>query len=161
MIVPGYAAAGCGSTPTHRRPEAPMSRILGTIRRIFGGGSDRPPDLDATLNELRTKTPAPVFWLIGKTQSGKSSVIKYLTGADDAVIGSGFPPPTRTTRRFDFPSVEAPLLGFLDTRGLDEPGYDPTADVAALDPQAHVVIVTAKATDFAQGNVRAALDPIR
>lgn len=138
-----------------------MSRLLGTIRRMFGGGGDRPPDLDAALSDLRKKTPAPVFWLVGKTQSGKTSIIKFLTGADDAVIGSGFRPTTKTTRRFDFPSPEAPLLAFLDTRGLDEPGYDPTADVAALDPQAHVVIVTAKATDFAQGNVRAALEPIR
>ncbi|MCE9565333.1 MAG: GTP-binding DUF697 domain-containing protein [Planctomycetes bacterium] len=128
---------------------------------MFGGGGDRPPELDATLKELRTKTPTPVFWLVGKTQSGKSSIIKYLTGADDAVIGAGFRPTTKTTRRFDFPSHDAPLMGFLDTRGLDEPSYDPTADIAALDSQAHVVIVTAKATDFAQGNVRAALEPIR
>ncbi len=138
-----------------------MSRLLGTIKRMFGGGSDRPPDLDATLTELRAKTPTPVFWLIGKTQSGKTSIIKYLTGADDAVIGSGFRPTTKTTRRFEFPTPEAPLLSFLDTRGIDEPGYDPTADIAALDPLAHIVIVTAKATDFAQGNVRAALEPIR
>ncbi|WP_439625309.1 YcjF family protein [Gemmata sp.] len=138
-----------------------MSRLLGTIKRMFGGGGDRPPDLDATLNVLRTKTPTPVFWLVGKTQSGKTSIIKHLTGADDAVIGAGFRPTTKTTRRFDFPSSDAPLLAFLDTRGLDEPGYDATADVAALDGQAHVVVVTAKATDFAQGNVRAALEPIR
>ncbi len=138
-----------------------MSRLIGTIRRMIGGGSDRPPDLDATLAELRSKTPAPVFWLLGKTQSGKTSLIKFLTGADDAIIGSGFRPTTRTTRRFDFPSAEAPLLAFLDTRGLDEPGYDPTGDIKALDSQAHLVIVTAKATDFAQGNVRATLEPVR
>jgi uncharacterized protein (DUF697 family) len=138
-----------------------MSRLLGTIRRMFGVGSDSPPDLDATLSELRAKTPTPVFWLVGKTQSGKTSIIKFLTGADDAVIGSGFRPTTKTTRRFEFPTPEAPLLSFLDTRGLDEPGYDPAADVAALDPLAHVVVVTAKATDFAQGNVRATLEPIR
>jgi len=138
-----------------------MSRLLGTIKRMFGGGGDRPPDLDATLSELRTKTPTPVFWLVGKTQSGKTTIIKYLTGADDAIIGAGFRPTTKTTRRFDFPSAEAPLMAFLDTRGLDEPGYNATDDIAALDSQAHVVIVTAKATDFAQGNVRAALGPIR
>jgi uncharacterized protein (DUF697 family) len=138
-----------------------MSRLLGTIRRMFGGGADRPPDLDATLRSLKSKTPTPVFWLVGKTQSGKTSIIRFLTGADDAVIGAGFRPTTKTTRRFEFPTPDAPLLSFLDTRGLDEPGYDPAADVAALDPQAHVVIVTAKATDLAQGNVRAALEPIR
>ena len=138
-----------------------MSQLWGTMKRMFSGGSDRPPDLETTLKELRDKTPTPVFWLIGKTQSGKTSIIKFLTGAEDAAIGSGFRPTTKTTRRYEFPTPDAPLLSFLDTRGLDEPTYDPTADVAALEPLAHLVIVTAKATDFAQGNVRATLEPIR
>jgi uncharacterized protein (DUF697 family) len=138
-----------------------MGRLYGTFRRMFKGGEDRPPNLDATIAELHKKTPAPVFWLVGKTQSGKTSIIKFLTGADDAVIGSGYRPTTRTTRRFEFPNEEAPLLEFLDTRGLDEPGYEPTEDIVALDPLAHVVIVTAKATDFAQGNIRTILEPIR
>lgn len=138
-----------------------MSKLFRTVKRMIGAGDGRPPDLDATLAALHDKAPAPVFWLIGKTQSGKTSIIKFLTGADDAVIGSGFRPTTRTTRRYEFPSIEAPLLEFLDTRGLDEPGYDPAADIAAADPLAHVVIVTAKATDFAQGNIRSILEPIR
>lgn len=138
-----------------------MNRLLGTLGRLLGPTDDRPPDLDAALADLKARTPAPVFWLLGKTQSGKTSVIKYLTGAEDAVIGPGFRPTTRTTRRYDFPTPEAPLLTFLDTRGLDEPGYDPGPDVAALDPLAHAVIVTAKATDFAQGTVRAVLEPAR
>src|SRR5262245_62281320 len=121
-----------------------MSQLWGTVKRMFGGGRARPPDLEATLTELRGKTPAPAFWLVGKTQSGKTSIIKFLTAADDAVIGSGFRPTTKTTRRFEFPTPEAPLLAFLDTRGLDEPGYDPTKDIEVLDPLAHVVIVTAK-----------------
>jgi uncharacterized protein (DUF697 family) len=128
---------------------------------MFAKQDGPPPDLEASLTELRTKTPSPVFWLLGKTQSGKTSIIRYLTGADDAVIGSGFRPCTKTSRQFQFPTPEAPLLSFMDTRGVDEPGYDPTEDVAAIDPLAHVVIVTAKATDFAQGNIRTALEPIR
>jgi len=133
----------------------------GTVRRIFTGGDDTPPELDATLAELRAKTPSPVFWLLGKTQSGKSSIVKYLTGADEAAVGSGFRPCTRTSREYRFPSADAPLLTFLDTRGVDEPGYDPKEDIAAFDEKAHVMIVTAKATDFAQGNIRHALEPIR
>jgi uncharacterized protein (DUF697 family) len=138
-----------------------MGRIWDVVRRIATGDNSPPPDLDATLTQLRAKTPAPVFWLLGKTQSGKTSITRFLTGADDAVIGSGFRPCTRTSRRFRFPTPDAPLMEFLDTRGVDEPGYDPAEDIAAFDPVAHVVIVTAKATDFAQGNVRAALEPIR
>lgn len=138
-----------------------MSRIWGTMKRVLRGVDGPPPDLDATLAELRAKTPSPVFWLLGKTQSGKSSIVKYLTGADDATVGSGFRPCTRTSREYKFPSADAPLLTFLDTRGVDEPGYDPADDLAAFDKLAHVMIVTAKATDFAQGNIRHALEPIR
>lgn len=138
-----------------------MSRIWEVVKRMVSRDEGTPPNLEATLNELRAKMPAPVFWLLGKTQSGKTSIIRYLTGAEDAVIGSGFRPCTKTSRQYQFPAPEAPLLSFLDTRGVDEPGYDPTEDLAAFDPQAHVVIVTAKVTDFAQGNIRAALEPIR
>ena len=138
-----------------------MSRLWDAVKRTVTGDSSPPPDLDKTLAELRTKTPAPVFWLLGKTQSGKTSIVRFLTGAEDAAIGSGFRPCTKTSRLYQFPTADAPLLTFLDTRGVDEPGYDPTEDIAAFDPKAHVIIVTAKATDFAQGNVRTALERIR
>lgn len=138
-----------------------MGRIWDVVRRIATADNSPPPDLDATLAGLRARTPAPVFWLLGKTQSGKTSITRFLTGADEAVIGSGYRPCTKTSRKFQFPTPDAPLMEFLDTRGVDEPGYDPAEDIAAFDPVAHVVVVTAKATDFAQGNVRAALGPIR
>src|SRR5438477_1623677 len=131
-----------------RTEGAVMSRIWGVMKRMASRTDAPPPDLEATLADLRKKTPTPVFWLLGKTQSGKTSIIRYLTGADDAVIGSGFRPCTRTSRQFQFPTPDAPLLSFLDTRGVDEPGYDPAEDIAAFDPRAHLVIVTAKATDF-------------
>src|SRR3954470_325200 len=110
-----------------------MSQIWGVMKRMFNRDAGPPPDLDATLTQLRAKTPTPVFWLLGKTQSGKTSIIRYLTGADDAVIGSGFRPCTKTSRRYQFPSPDAPLMAFLDTRGVDEPGYDPAEDAAAFD----------------------------
>ena len=76
----------------------------------------------------------PVFWLFGRTQSGKTSLIKYLTGAEEAEIGQGFRPCTRFSRSYQFPTAEAPLITFLDTRGMDEPGYDPAEDLAEFDP---------------------------
>src|SRR5260221_6764623 len=87
-------------------------------------------DFQARLEDLRRREPVPVFWLFGKTQSGKTTMIRYLTSATDAEIGSGFKPCTRFSRRYDFPSTDAKLLDFLDTRGLDEPGYDPAVDLA-------------------------------
>ncbi len=138
-----------------------MSRLWSALKRTVTGDTSPPPDLDATLARVRGQTPTPVFWFLGKTQSGKTSIVRFLTGAEDAAIGSGFRPCTKTSRLYQFPTPDAPLLTFLDTRGVDEPGYDPTEDIAAFDPKAHVIIVTAKATDFAQGNVRHALERVR
>jgi uncharacterized protein (DUF697 family)/predicted GTPase len=124
--------------------------------------SDLPPaELDAALADLRAKQPVPVLWLFGKTQSGKTSIIRHLTGAEDAAIGSGFRPCTRTTREYPFPTPEAPILSFLDTRGLDEPGYDPAEDIAACDSRAHLMLVTVKINDLAQGTIRGALEKVR
>src|SRR5262249_38730871 len=73
----------------------------------------------------------------------------------------GFQPCTRFSRFYDFPNAEAPLLRFLDTRGVDEPGYDPAEDMAKFGASAHVVIVTIKALDHAQENVAKHLAAIR
>src|SRR5437868_2318317 len=121
----------------------------------------RHAELQAHLERLRQRVPVPVFWLFGKTQSGKTSLIKYLTGADEAEIGHGFQPCTRFSREYQFPTPEAPLLTFLDTRGLDEPGYDPTEDLARFDDRAHLVLVTVKALDHAQENMLRHLRTIR
>jgi uncharacterized protein (DUF697 family)/predicted GTPase len=116
---------------------------------------------EARIVDARKRSPAPVFWLFGRTQSGKTSIIKYLTGADDAEIGSGFRPCTRFSREYPFPNAEAPVLTFLDTRGLDEPGYDPAEDLAKFDDQAHVMVVTVKVTDHGQENVERHLRTVR
>lgn len=113
------------------------------------------------LNDLTKKTPAPVLWLIGKTQSGKTSIIKYLTGADEAEIGQGFAPCTRFSREYAFPTKEIPLLKLLDTRGLEEPGYDPHEDLAAFNEQAHVVIITLRVLDHALSAMIPHLQQIR
>jgi uncharacterized protein (DUF697 family)/predicted GTPase len=126
--------------------------MLERVKRLF---VPQPSDgaFQDGLARVRQKAPVPVVWLFGKTQSGKTSIIKYLTGADEAEIGQGFKPCTRFSRQYQFPTPEAPLLTFLDTRGLDEPGYDPTEDLAQFHTQAHVVVVTVKALDHAQENV--------
>lgn len=115
----------------------------------------------ARLEDARRRAPIPVFWLFGRTQSGKTSIIKNLTGVDDAEVGSGFRPCTRFSREYPFPNRETPLLTFLDTRGLDEPGYDPQEDLNKFNEQAHVVIVTVKVMDHAQENVERHLQTIR
>ena len=46
-------------------------------------------------DRLLDRAPVPVFWLFGKTGSGKTSIVKYLTGAERAEIGGGFRPQTQ------------------------------------------------------------------
>jgi uncharacterized protein (DUF697 family) len=121
----------------------------------------REEEVRERLDRLRQQAPTPVFWLIGKTQSGKTSLIRYLTGAERAEIGKGFQPCTRFSSKYVFPTEQAPLLCFLDTRGLDEPGYDPAEDIARFNTEAHVVVVEIKALDHAQQNVLSALKRIR
>jgi uncharacterized protein (DUF697 family) len=130
------------------------------IKRLFSRSS-RDGAVGEQLERLRERLPVPVFWLFGKTQSGKTSVVKFLTGADDAEVGKGFKACTRFSRLYQFPTTEAPLLTFLDTRGIDEPGYDPSEDLDRFNAQAHLVIVTVKALDHGQEHVVAHLRTIR
>src|ERR1700693_4064550 len=85
--------------------------------------------LEAQIARLRAQTAVPVFWLFGKTQSGMTSLSRFLTGVAAAEIGQGFKPCTRFSREYEFPTAQTPLLRFLDTRGTDEPEYDPTEDL--------------------------------
>lgn len=150
--------------PAPPSPPAPpsssnaLSRAWNALVSWFGGKNI---NAEQELVEVRAKTPTPVLWLFGKTQSGKTSLIRYLTGAADAEIGSGFRPCTRFSRLFPFPSETAPVFTFLDTRGVDEPGYDPAEDLAQFDSQAHLMLVTCRIRDFATGNMREALKKIR
>lgn len=36
--------------------------------------------VETKIEEIKQKLPTPIFWLLGKTQAGKSSLIRALTG---------------------------------------------------------------------------------
>ena len=110
-------------------------------------------DLDAKINEVKQRLPIPVFWLLGKTQAGKTSLIRALTGNDAAEIGNGFQACTKRSRFYDFPSSSHPMLRFLDTRGLGETAYNPSDDLAYCANQAHLLIVVLRALDMNQAEV--------
>src|SRR5262245_19134741 len=95
---------------------------------------------------------APVVWLVGKVQSGKTSIVRALTEASDAEIGAGYRACTKTARILDFPP-EAPIIRFLDTRGLGEVAYDPAADIAYCEDRAHLILAVVKALDTEQSAV--------
>lgn len=133
------------------------------FKRIKGWFTSTPreEELQSHLEAIKERMPVPVIWLFGKTQSGKTTIVRALTGATNAEIGKGFRPCTRFSQQYQFPTDEAPLITFLDTRGLDEPGYDPTEDLARFNEQAHLVLVVCKALDHAQRHVLEHLDVIR
>ena len=95
---------------------------------------------------------APLVWMIGKVQSGKSSIVRAITESSEAEIGTGFKACTRTSRVYEFPA-ESPILRFLDTRGIGEVAYDPMEDLAFAERQAHLLLVTMRAMDVGQDAV--------
>jgi uncharacterized protein (DUF697 family) len=116
--------------------------------------------LDAAMREASARQPPPVLWLIGKTQSGKTSLIRALTGSPRAEIGSGFRPCTRTASFYDFP-LDAPVVRFLDTRGLGETHYDPTDDIRYCESESHLIIAVVKAVDTHPEAVNQVLRAVR
>lgn len=129
------------------------------LRQFFSPQVDEEA-LDAALSRLRQELPPPVIWLFGKVQAGKTSVIRALTGAERAQIGTGFKPCTRWAARYDFPDSNFPLAVFLDTRGLGEAGYAPHEDLVAFQTEAHMLLVVVKVMDMALEQLLAALEEI-
>lgn len=113
--------------------------------------------VDSKINEVKQRLPIPVFWLLGKTQAGKTSLVRALTASDAAEIGNGFQACTKRSQLYDFPSASHPILRFLDTRGLGETEYDPSDDLAWCAEQAHVLVVVMRALDMNQAEVVSAV----
>ena len=110
--------------------------------------------------ELHFENSALVVWLLGKTGAGKTAIVSALTGDPRAKVGLGFEPCTATAQFYDVPT-EAPLLRFLDTRGLGEAEYDPTNDISWCEEQSHLVLVVMQVSDSIQQSVIAALQEAR
>lgn len=116
--------------------------------------------LDRALREAAAHHPPPVVWLLGKTQAGKTSIIRALTGSPHAEIGAGFQSCTRTARFYDFPET-TPVVRFLDTRGLGEVAYDPAEDIQFCESRAHLIIAAVKVSDILQQAVFEVLHDVR
>ena len=61
---------------------------------------------------------------------------------------------------YDFPEA-APIVRFLDTRGLGEVDYDPAEDIGYCNQQAHLLLVVMKAADIDQQAVLSIVKDIR
>lgn len=108
------------------------------------------------LDKIRAELPTTEAILIGKPQSGKSSIVRGLTGVDATIIGQGFRPHTQHIQRYAYPSSELPLLIFTDTVGLGDIEQDTETIIQELDAEleklsscARILILTVKINDFA------------
>jgi uncharacterized protein (DUF697 family)/predicted GTPase len=146
----------------------PLQNVLGTVGQTIQAGRDwvsqwfgvSEQDLQGLLEQVRQSLPTTEVVLIGKAQTGKSSIIRALTGASAEIIGQGFRPHTAHTQQYAYPTDDLPLLNFIDTVGLGEGLKDPQSVTTELQtllspaadtaqPAAQILVVTLKITDFA------------
>ncbi len=120
------------------------------------------------LEKIRAELPTTEAWLIGKPQSGKSSVVRGLTGVSADIIGQGFRPHTQHTQRYAYPSADLPLLLFTDTVGLGDVARDVESIIQELQEDltqpargARILLVTIKVNDFAVDSLYQILSKIR
>jgi uncharacterized protein (DUF697 family) len=137
-----------------------LDRLWRAISEALFGDTGEPGPAGTESARETARSNALVVWLLGKTGAGKTAIVSALTGDPRAEVGQGFEPCTRTAAFYDVPP-EAPLLRFLDTRGLGEARYDPASDVAWCEEQAHLVLVVMQVSDPAQDAVLHALQQAR
>jgi len=106
-----------------------------------------PPDPAPDEVRENALAAAPVIWLLGKAQSGKTSVVAELTGMDREGVGNGFQRTTLSSKVYPFPP-ELPVVQFLDTRGLeDDIAMDPGEAMAYAEDKAHLLLVVVRVED--------------
>jgi uncharacterized protein (DUF697 family)/predicted GTPase len=120
------------------------------------------------LERVRSELPTTEAVLIGKPQSGKSSIVRGLTGISAEIIGQGFRPHTQHTQRYAYPSDDLPLIIFTDTVGLGDVSQDTqtiaqelVGDLQQKSRGARVLIITVKVSDFATDTLKKIAQQIR
>jgi uncharacterized protein (DUF697 family)/predicted GTPase len=120
------------------------------------------------LEKVRSELPTTEALLIGKPQSGKSSIVRGLTGVSADIIGQGFRPHTQYTKRYAYPAKDLPLLIFTDTVGLGDLNQDTEAliedllsELETASQRARVLILTVKISDFATDSLRNIISQLR
>ncbi|MDJ1171902.1 DUF697 domain-containing protein [Roseofilum sp. BLCC_M154] len=120
------------------------------------------------LDRVRSELPTTEALLIGKPQTGKSSIVRGLTGVSAEIVGQGFRPHTQHTERYAYPSEDLPLLIFTDTVGLGDVEQDTDRIIEELAQElagetvgARVLILTVKINDFATDSLRQVVQKLR
>jgi len=125
-------------------------------------------EMQEILQKVRSELPTTEALLVGKPQSGKSSIVRGLTGVSAEIVGQGFRPHTQYTQQYNYPTQDLPLLVFTDTVGLGD-GTQETSEVirelvGELQPdetRAKVLILTVRINDFATDTLKQIASRIR
>jgi uncharacterized protein (DUF697 family)/predicted GTPase len=144
------------SLPQLRLPKLNSKPGMPSVDDLMGWFSLDEGQLNKILQQVRSSLPTTEVIAIGKPQSGKSSIVRAITGVSADIIGQGYRPHTSHTLRYNFPDEELPLLVFTDTVGLGD-GQSETSEVvkellqdaAVQTSNAKVMLLTVKITDFA------------
>ncbi len=141
-------------------------------QQLTGWFSIDEQELATILAQVRAELPTTEVLLVGKPQTGKSSIVRALTGVSEEIVGQGFRPHTAHTQRYSYPAADLPLLVFTDTVGLGD-GTQEVAEVireltgeleVSAEPAqqaARLLVVTVKITDFANDTLRQIVSQIR
>lgn len=120
------------------------------------------------LAKVKEELPTTEALLIGKSQGGKSSIVRGLTGVSSEIIGQGFQPHTNHTQQYNYPSEDLPLLIFTDTVGLGDINQNTEAIIEELinnwqqeSKRGRIFILTIKINDFATDTLQQILKKLR
>ncbi|MEL7332666.1 MAG: GTPase [Cyanobacteria bacterium J06560_2] len=142
-----------------------QNRLTQSALKTFSVGDE---EVAKILVQVREQLPTTEALLMGKPQSGKSSIVRGLTGVSADIVGQGFRPHTDHTTRYAYPSDDLPLLIFTDTVGLGDIGQETAGIVQELSDElnqeskcARILILTVKITDFAVDQLRQIAQALR
>ena len=143
----------------------PVDRAVPTIMQWFTVDEAKVAEI---LVKVRAELPTTEAILIGKPQTGKSSIVRGLTGVSAGIVGQGFRPHTQHTERYAYPSDDLPLLIFTDTVGLGDVKKETSviidellAELQQESNRARILILTVKINDFATDTLRQIAQQLR
>lgn len=141
------------------------------VAKVSGLFKVNEAEIAEILAKIRAELPTTEVLLIGKPQSGKSSIIRGLTGVSAEIVGQGFRPHTTHTQRYNYPTGDLPLLTFTDTVGLGEGTTETTEVIQELTGELHnaqktvgsakILILTVRINDFAADSLHQIISQIR
>ena len=126
-------------------------RVWSSIKAEREGTADKP--------SVKADPALPAIWLLGKAGSGKSSIIRLMTGDGGIAVGNGYEPCTQETSEIRFPQDE-PVLRFMDTKGVCGAACEVVGQVNASAAAGDVIIAVARLDDPAQGDLCEAVDAL-